>query len=306
MNKTVEKILPVILSILGGGGVVATAVLSSKAAVKASERIKIVKEENKDIDKDIIRKEVIKSVIPCYIPTAICGSLTIASIVSGTIISRKTEAALAASCVAIDQGYRRYKNKVKDILGVDKHNDIIESIAKDEFAEKHPAQPADNRKLYWMEWTGFFYADPVKMLNAINNMNLRLCANNYCGYVDNNKMGYITIGEILKDADAELLEPDKAKKFENYGWSTEYLGDIWDDQWIYFFVSDNEHPYYGKYRTIIFETAEPVNDPAGWEYERWEEQYAVIESDVEDKAIEIQMASNKEKEKLNEKCNENN
>lgn len=293
MNKTIEKVLPVILSIIGGGGVVATAVLSSKATLKASERIKIVKDENKDDDKDNFRKEIIKSVIPCYIPTAICGSLTIASIVTGTIISRKIEAALAASCVAIDQSYRRYKNKVKNILGVDKHSDIIESIAKDEFDKKHPTQPTDNRKLYWMEWTGFFYADPVKLINAINNMNLRLCAYNYNSYVDNNKMGYITIGEILKDADAELLEPDKAKEFENYGWSAEYLIDVWDDNWIYFFVSDKEDPKYGKYKTIIFETACPVYDPANWEFENWEEQYAVLESDVQDKLVEVQMASNK-------------
>ena len=58
MNRTFQKIAPIILSILGSSGVVATAILAVKATPKAQKRIKEIKEkESEVIDDKIYNKE---------------------------------------------------------------------------------------------------------------------------------------------------------------------------------------------------------------------------------------------------------
>ena len=85
MNRTFQKVAPIILSILGSSGVVATAILAVKATPKAQKRIKEIKEESLKLNAKTNKLTVIKALAPCYLPTAIVGGITIASIISGTI-----------------------------------------------------------------------------------------------------------------------------------------------------------------------------------------------------------------------------
>ena len=67
-----------------------------------------------------------------YYPALIAGGITISSIIAGTIISKKIEISLAATALALDATLRKYKGKVKELLG-DKGSEIIsESIFKDD------------------------------------------------------------------------------------------------------------------------------------------------------------------------------
>lgn len=267
MNGTFQKVAPIILSILGSSGVVATAILAVKATPKAQKRIKEIKEESLKLNAKTNKLTVIKALAPCYLPTAIVGGITIASIISGTIISKKVEASLSATCIALDQGYKRYKGKVKDILGLDKHQDVIKAIAEDEYAKEHPETPKDDRKLYWNEYTGFFYAKPVDVVKAIHNMCMRLHAFNSYGFIDASEMGYCTLDQFVKESNAELLDKTKFEPFSNFGWSVDYLSDCWDEYWIHYGIHDEETEDKQPYTVIEFLTADPIYDPMGF-YER--------------------------------------
>lgn len=270
MNKTFQKVAPIILSILGSSGVVATTILAVKATPKAQKRIKEIKEESLKLNAKPNKLTVIKAVTPCYLPTIIVGGITIASIISGTIISKKVEASLSATCIALDQGYKRYKGKVKDILGLDKHQDVIKAIVEDEYAEQHPETLKDDRKLYWNEYTGFFYAEPVDVVKAIHNMCMRLYALDSCGFIDASEMGYCTLNQFIEESNAELLDKSKFEPFNNFGWSVEYLGACWDEYWIHYGTHEEETEDKQPYTVIEFLTADPVYDPMGFHKREYE------------------------------------
>ena len=123
-----RKILPVIFSLAGGAGVIVISYLTAKTTFKIAGNNK---------DEKLSKKEFIKKYWKDYIPALVSGSITIASIASSCIIGKSTEASLSSACIALNQGYNNYKDKVKDVLGLDKHEQIMTEIAKDELKEKN-------------------------------------------------------------------------------------------------------------------------------------------------------------------------
>ena len=65
MNRTFQKVAPIILSILGSSGVVATTILAVKATPKAQKRIKEIKEESLKLNAKPNNLTVIKALAPC-------------------------------------------------------------------------------------------------------------------------------------------------------------------------------------------------------------------------------------------------
>lgn len=99
--------LPTILSLLACGGVVATAVSSSKAALKA--------EKSDDLGVKI------KS----YIPTAMVGAATMACIVGSNHINRKRQMSLVGALTMLNAEYARYQGAVKDTYGEKAHEQML-------------------------------------------------------------------------------------------------------------------------------------------------------------------------------------
>lgn len=290
MNLKVRQTLPIILSIVGSGGVIATTLLAIKATPKANKLL----DENKDADK--LTK--IKKVLPVYLPTILTGTATIASIVSSTIISKKTEASLSAACLMIDQGYRKYQGKVKELLGIDKHTQVIESIAKDDCDRLNPEKKDDGTQLYWNKYVGFFRATPYNLERAIANMNMRLNALNSSNMFDSSESGWCTLEQFIEESHMEMLEKEKYKESYMYGWTEDYLKEAWDDNWIYYGTHEEATKAGETYTVIEFMTAEPIFDPVAYEDYSYAEAHTFNEigdpdGDVEDHEYDVTVSKNK-------------
>ena len=112
--KKLKRYLPTILSAGACVGVIFTAVASSKAAVKAE------KEETK------------AGKVKCYIWTAIIAGTTIVCIVGSDRINRKRQAGLLAAYALLEKRFREYQTGVKEVLGDDAHQQVVDHIVKSE------------------------------------------------------------------------------------------------------------------------------------------------------------------------------
>lgn len=270
MDEKVQKALPVVLSITGSIGVVATSVLVAKETPKAMKDIEAAKKSGK--------KAVVMAFLKNYWPSLLAGAGTIASITIGTIIGKKTEMSLTAAVVGADQMYRRYKDKAKEIVG-DKANDIIKGVSKDlykgqkkdieECRERMTDDARDECKLYWEDNIGFFYARPVNLAFAISDMNQRLQTVDTTTPIKSDH--WTTLRALIYDADATIVgtcrnKPDKTSIDDmsfDYGWNSEYLNhmygsdrvdvnylDVYDDNGneLYTVLSFNQEPFIGADR----------------------------------------------------------
>src|SRR5574344_1608950 len=107
MNYKARKASSIILGLLSASGTVLTAILVAKETPKALEKIKEIKEKNKDAKKI----DYIKALIPIYWPAGLMCLGTMASTTVSQIISVKTEASLIATSTMLSQGRTRSKGK---------------------------------------------------------------------------------------------------------------------------------------------------------------------------------------------------
>lgn len=276
MNTKTQQVLSTILAITSVVGLGATIFLTAKNAPKADKKIKEAEEKKGE---KLSVKEIIKTSAKSYIPVAIVGTATAASVISSTILSKKTEASLAATAVALDGIYRRYKGKVTDIFGADAQKKIFSKIVEEDKPEDAPIVRKDGKKLYYNDYIGFFYAVPEKVKDAFANMNMRLNSSNSEGYVNPEIMGYCTFGEFINDCDGEILDKPTFEQYKNFGWSNYYLDDVWcSDMWIYLGENDAEGPD-DHYTCLTFISADPIANPKEYEEERFKQDYDIDEED---------------------------
>ena len=127
-----EKNSSTILSCIGAVGVVFTAVLTAKAAVKAS---KILEEAEEDKGAELTAMETAKVTGLHYIPAAVVGVSTIACIFGANILNKRQQASLASAYAFINSSYKEYKSKLKELYGEEAHNNIVDAIAVEKCRE---------------------------------------------------------------------------------------------------------------------------------------------------------------------------
>jgi len=120
---------PTILICISAIGLVGTAVLSAKAAPKAKE---LLEEAVKQKGEKLSKTELVKVAAPVYIPAIAAGALTLFCMFSATALSKKTQATITSAYAMLDQSYRRYQSKVKDIYGEQAHKEIVGEIVKED------------------------------------------------------------------------------------------------------------------------------------------------------------------------------
>lgn len=123
MHKTLKQYAPLILSTMAGIGVVGTAILSSKAALKYDQ---IQKEASQNTTSETIRTASL-----IYLPVIALGTATIVCIFGANVLNRRNQAALISAYALLDQSYKEYKSKLIELHGEEVHQEIMESIAVD-------------------------------------------------------------------------------------------------------------------------------------------------------------------------------
>ncbi len=201
-------------------------------------------------------KDKVKKIIPAYIPTIIIGAMTITSIITSTILSRKTEASIAAMALLADQGWRKYKGVIKNKLGGHQHIDAVKDIGKKEYAKIKKIRSIDGKELYFEEHIGFFRANPEKLALAYSDLNQRLIIEDY-----GSDFNFTTLNILLTSCDADILDQNLDKKNLRWGWSMESLCEIYGYVWVHMNQFETEEN--GKiFKTIVW-GEDPILDPLG-------------------------------------------
>lgn len=157
VGLVLSKHSPAMLSVIGGAGVVATAVLASQETLRVKEVVEphvenlelisaTLEDESKQYsdqdalhDRTVIYTRLGRDLLKLYAPALIVGVLTVASIAASHRISAKRIAGLTAAYGALDQSYRRYRGRVEQALGEEGMKELdtkIREQAKKDIAER--------------------------------------------------------------------------------------------------------------------------------------------------------------------------
>lgn len=125
MNKKefIKNNIPTILSIIGGVGAVATAVLGVRAGIKIGDYI----DDTITIEHEKPKK---KEIAKLCIPVAIACGTTVACGISADILNRGQKNDLLAMCMAIGSSYSGYRQEVVRRYGAEVDKEIVDTVAK--------------------------------------------------------------------------------------------------------------------------------------------------------------------------------
>lgn len=132
---TVKEHGPEILTGFGITGLVATSVMSSTQTVKAMKTVDIT---------ELTKKEIFKQTWKYYIPPAILGTASIACLIGSCYLSKRRSAALAAAYALSEVAFTEYKDKVVDLFGEEKGEEVEKAIIQ----RKIERVPYDESKVF--------------------------------------------------------------------------------------------------------------------------------------------------------------
>lgn len=119
---------PIILAGTAIVGVATTAVLATKAGIRANEVVKAAEEEK---DENLDLSEKIEKTWKIYAPTVISATLTVGAIVASSAISQKRQAALAGLYALSEGALKEYQDKIEKELGPKEAQKIKDEINSD-------------------------------------------------------------------------------------------------------------------------------------------------------------------------------
>ena len=147
IRNSMEKHSPAILTGLGIIGIGSTVVFAVRATPKALDLIDDAYLDKARCDHDEMYsmegepvishkleylgvRDTVKATWKCYIPAAVMGAFTIACFIGSNRVSALRTAALSSAYSMTEKALNTYEQKVIDILGADKIEEIIEAIAQ--------------------------------------------------------------------------------------------------------------------------------------------------------------------------------
>ena len=128
IKTTMVKRSPEILTGIGIAGMITTTVLAVKATPKA---YLIIEDERSVKDDDLTPLDVVKCTWKCYIPATLTCAASVACLIGASSVNLKRNAALATAYQLSTTALNEYKNKVVEVIGEKRANDIREKIADD-------------------------------------------------------------------------------------------------------------------------------------------------------------------------------
>lgn len=263
MNLQTKNVISIFLGLLSSAGVIGTAYM----AVKESKAAEKNKEELFDRNPNATKTDILLAQAKGYKFTIVLSAATISSIVASQILNKKAEMSILAAATLAEQGLKKYEYQIKKTLGLDTHKTILENISKkdvDDIDCKN-LDLDDGKKLYRTEHIGFFKCKPENLAMAYADMNQRLHTVDH----RNHTAYFCILYNMLKDADAEILDKNISNSNISWGWTKEYLEDTTGVAWVHMHLGKELTSPDGtkKYRIVSFDE-EPVEDASngGGEY----------------------------------------
>lgn len=167
---------PTILSCLGGAGVVATSVLAVKATPKA---LRVLEEAKEEKGEELTKMEIVRATAPAYIPAVLSGMATLACIFGANMLGKRSQAALMSAYALLDNSYKEYREKVKELHGEEGHGEVVQAIAVDKYNEDK-FEVDEDKQLFFDEFSGrYFESTMEKVRNAEYQLNRELFMKSY-------------------------------------------------------------------------------------------------------------------------------
>lgn len=126
LTRFLRKNAGTLLAVAASVGVVATAIETGKATIKAEKLV--------ELNKDIPEYDTRQKVLDCwhfYIPAAVVGAGTIGCIVGANMLSRKEIARLSAAYMALGKTYQEYRRQVAERIGREEEQQLHASVAEE-------------------------------------------------------------------------------------------------------------------------------------------------------------------------------
>lgn len=166
-----------ILTVVGGVGVVVTAILAAKETPKA---LKSLENAEKEKGEKLTKIEIVKAAAPAYIPAAVAGVSTIACIFGANILNKRQQAALMSAYALLDASYKEYKDKVAELYGEEANENVISEIAKDKYDCEEFIDEDDGKELFFDQFSGrYFRATLYEVQQAEYRLNRTLIMQDY-------------------------------------------------------------------------------------------------------------------------------
>lgn len=231
IRSSMEKHSPAILTGLGIIGIGSTVVFAVRATPKALDLIDDAYLDKARCDHDEMysmegdpvighkleylgASDVVKATWKCYIPTVVMGAFTIACFIGSNRVSALRTAALSSAYSMTEKALNTYEQKVIDILGANKNEEIREEIVKDQLDSSTdvviPAYSTGSELCYDCLTGQYFWSDRESIREKVNDFNEMLLKDMYG---DKNEW-LLSIG-CNQVEDGDLL-----------GWNSEKLLDV--------------------------------------------------------------------------------
>lgn len=179
-----------ILTIIGGAGVVGTAVLAATATPKALASVEEAKVEKGE---DLTTWETVKAAGPAYIPAVVTGTSTLMCIFGANMLGKRSQAALTSAYALINESYNQYKGKLKELYGEEAHNNIIDAIAVEKaeevrvcnynlcsYCDLSVEDGTSELKLFYDEYSNRFFESTIeRVINAEYHFNRNFVLRGY-------------------------------------------------------------------------------------------------------------------------------
>lgn len=188
--------------------------MTAALAVKATPKALRIIDELKDPSK----VEIVQNVWPCYIPSLLVGSATIACIFGANVLNKRQQAAITSAYMLLDQSYKTYRSKVKEVLGDDSDLKVCASIAEEKCKEAD-IHPVGGNLLFYEPYYGqAFQRTMLEVQDAEYKLNQK----------------FATEGEASLNDFFEFLGLSKTDTGDKIGWSQENSYDFYNYVWIEF------------------------------------------------------------------------
>lgn len=200
---------PEILTAFGVVGVVSTAYLSGRAAIKAT---RLVEEFDQDPYEPMTAVELVDLTWTCFVPPLITGGLTIGCILGANHISNRRASALAMAYTISDRAFAEYKERVVEKIGNRQEQEIRDEVAqaqvdRNPVSEQTVIMTGQGEVLCYEHFSGrYFKSDMETLRKAENDINFQIVNEGHASVSDL----YFLLG----------LKPTSIS--EEVGWNTDY------------------------------------------------------------------------------------
>lgn len=190
---------PTILTSIGVGGVITTAILAAGGAYKASG---IILDEQAFLDKrptpgtmngqpphQLSRKEKAQLTWMYYLPAAGSVVLTCGAIIGANRVADHRTAAMAAAFTISEKALVEYKDKVVETFGKTKGDRVHDAVIQDRVTNAPVPQSlivmTGQKQLCFDAWSGrYFHSTMEDLKKAMNDLNHRILSDNYASLTD--------------------------------------------------------------------------------------------------------------------------